>query len=96
MRGTASPNTSGPTESVQMTGFRHYQQPSLAFSASLVEGKVVTQGSYVGQDIAAQLNQLSRPFKQDATYAGPARNLRIRDDKFNVFHTLNTITLLPQ
>ena len=44
MRGTASPNTSGPTESVQMTGFRHYQQPSLAFSASLAEGKVVTQG----------------------------------------------------
>ena len=90
MRGTASPNTSGPTESVQMTGFRHYQQPSLAFSASLVEGKVVTQGSYVGQDIAAQLNQLSRPFKQDATYAGPARNLRIRDDKFNVFHIQST------
>lgn len=87
---TASLNTPRPTEPAQLTGFRHYQQPSLVFSASLVEGKVVTQGSYVGQDIADQLNQLPKQFRQDATYPGPTQGLRILDHKLNVFHIQST------
>ena len=88
--GTTSPNTCDSTGSAQLTGFRHYTQPSLAFSASLVEGKVVTQGSYVGQDIAEQLNQLPKQFTQDAVYAGNSQNLRILDDKLNVFYLQST------
>lgn len=88
--GTASPNIPLSTEPAQLTGFRHYAQPSLAFSASLVEGKVVTQGSYVGQDIAEQLNQLPKQFTQDAVYAGNSQNLRILDDKLNVFYLQST------
>lgn len=88
--GTASPNISLSTEPAQLTGFRHCAQPSLAFSASLVEGKVVTQGSYVGQDIAEQLNQLPKRFAQDAVYAGNSQDLRILDEKLNVFYLQST------
>ena len=88
---TICPHTARPaTETVQLTGFRHYEQPALEFSASLVAGKVVTQGSHVGQDIAEQLNQLPRQFIQDATYAGHRQDLRLLDNERNVFHLQST------
>ena len=88
--GTICPHTGRIHESVQMTGFRHYEQPSLVFSASLIGGKVVTQGSYVGQDIAEQLNQLPGQFTQDTQYAGIDGGLRMLDHRFNVFHIQST------
>ncbi|WP_244904349.1 AvrE-family type 3 secretion system effector [Pseudomonas fragi] len=88
---TICPHTARPaTGAVQLTGFRHYEQPSLEFSASLVAGKVVTQGSHVGQDMAEQLNQLPRQFIQDATYAGHRQDLRLLDNERNVFHLQST------
>jgi hypothetical protein len=44
----------------QLTQFRSYRQPSMAFSAQLSDGKVMTEGSHAGQDIAHQLNRLPR------------------------------------
>ena len=76
--------------SPQLTRFRNFAQSSLAFSARLQDGKVVTQGSYVGQDIADQLNQLPKRFRPDAVYAGKDQGLRMLDDKYNVFHLQST------
>lgn len=88
--GTICPHTGRIIGSVEMTDFRHYDQPSLVFSASLVEGKVVTQGSYVGQDIAEQLNRLPGQFTQAPQKVGIDQGLRMLDHRFNVFHIQST------
>ena len=74
----------------QLTQFRSYRQPSMAFSAQLSDGKVMTEGSHVGQDIARQLNRLPKRFMQDPDYAGNGQGLRILDEKLNVFHIQST------
>ena len=75
---------------VQLTQFRSYRQPSMAFSAQLSNGKVITEGSHAGEDIARQLNQLPKRFMQDPDYPGKDQGLRILDEKLNVFHLQST------
>ena len=74
----------------QLTQFRSYRQPSMAFSAQLSDGKVMTEGSHAGQDIAHQLNRLPKRFMQDPDYTGKGQGLRILDETLNVFHIQST------
>lgn len=67
----------------ELTQFRNYRPAPLVFSAAVRHGKVITQGSAVGQDIARQLNQLPKRFMEDPQGAG--KGLRLLDEKLNVF-----------
>ena len=69
---------------VKLIQFRSYQSPSMTFSAKLSNGKVHTEGSHVGQDIADRLNQLPKRFMQDPQHSG--KGLRLLDQQLNVFH----------
>ena len=79
-------HTSG--QPVQLTGFRSYRHPSMTFSAKLSNGKVHTEGSHVGQDIAHRLNQLPKRFMQDPQHSG--KGLRLLDEDLSVFHIQST------
>lgn len=72
----------------ELTQFRSYRPAPLAFSAAVRHGKVTTQGSAVGQDIARQLNQLPKRFMEDPQ--GSGKGLRLLDEKLNVFHIQST------
>ena len=74
----------------QLTQLRSYGQPTIAFSARLHNGKVITEGSHVGQDIASQLNRLPKRFMQDPECVAQGNGLRILDEKLNVFHIQST------
>lgn len=73
---------------VKLIQFRSYQSPSMTFSAKLSNGKVHTEGSHVGQDIADRLNQLPKRFMQDPQHSG--KGLRLLDQQLNVFHLQST------
>ncbi|WP_300729766.1 AvrE-family type 3 secretion system effector [Pseudomonas sp.] len=75
----------------ELTQFRSYRPASLVFGAAVRHGKVTTQGSAVGQDIAGQLNQLPKRFMEDPQ--GSGKGLRLLDEKLNVFYIQSSPSL---
>jgi len=74
----------------ELIQFRSYRPSSLAFSAKVLHGKVVAEGSQAGRDIAGQLNQLPGRLTADLGFAGTGQGLRLLDEKLNVFHIQST------
>ena len=74
----------------ELVQFRSYRPSSMAFSAKLVHGKVVAEGSQTGRDIAGQLNQLPGRLIQAPGFAASGQGLRMLDEKLNMFHVQST------